>query len=305
MSEKAIVTVFTPTYNRADLLYKAYEALKRQTRKDFEWLIVDDGSTDNTKEAVADWIKEEKDFSIRYVYKENGGLQSGYVEALKHIDTELCGCIDSDGFLSDDSIELIIDAWNRKKAPDVAGVMAFDGYEDGAPIGELFPEPHPEIIDLIDLDIRGKYIKKADKVFFIKTDIYKTAVPAKVYPGEKTMNASYMLLQIAMKYRFIVINKRLCLAVYTEEGLTAQGWRRYFIRPNTYADWRQFTLSIPRTPLKYKCRNIIHYIAECKIAKRRIFCDGVRFPFLTVILYPVGYMYYLYLLKKYKAQGKK
>lgn len=298
------ITIFTPTYNRADLLHKAYEALCRQTVKDFTWLVVDDGSTDNTKEVVEKWIQDTSDFKIEYVYKENGGLQSGYVEALKHVKTELCGCVDSDGFLADHSIELILSTWDKGKRFDIAGVMAFDGFEDGRPIGDLFPEPAPEVVDLIDLDIRGKYIKKADKVFFIQTDIYKSAKPAKRYPGEKTMNATYLLLQIAMQYKFLVVNQRLCLAVYTEAGLTAQGWRRYFIRPNTYADWRQFVLSIPDTPFSYKCKNILHYIAECKIAKRPVFCDDVQHPLLTAFLFPFGRLYYLYLLIK-KAKDEK
>lgn len=298
------ITIFTPTYNRANLLYKAYDALCRQSRKDFTWLLVDDGSTDNTKEVVESWIQNTEDFKIEYVYKENGGLQSGYVEALKHVKTELCGCVDSDGFLAENAIEIILDTWDKRKYSDIAGVMAFDGFEDGRPIGDVFPEPAPTVIDLIDLDIRGKYIKKADKVFFIKTDIYRSAKPAKRYPGEKTMNASYLLLQVAMQYKFLVINQRLCLAVYTESGLTAQGWRRYFWRPNTYADWRQFVLSIPRTPFMYKCKNILHYIAECKIAKRDVFCGNVQHPILTLAMYPFGLGYYSYLNKK-KANEEK
>lgn len=304
VDNKYRITVFTPTFNRADLLHKAYAALNRQTRKDFVWLIVDDGSTDNTREVVEKWIDQTDDFRIEYIYKENGGLQSGYVEALKHVKTELCGCVDSDGYLADNSIELILETWDKGKHDGIAGVMAFDGYEDGTIIGELLPEPVPSEIDLIDLDIRNKHGKKTDRIYFIRSDIYCSAVPAKRYSGEKTMNASYILLQIALKYHFLVINKPLCLAIYNDAGLTAQGWRRYFIRPNTYADWRQFVLSIPDTPLKYKCRNIIHYIAECRIAKRRVFCKNVQKPFLTAILFPLGRLYYLYLVYK-KAKDNK
>ena len=83
------ITVFTPTYNRANLLKRGYEALKRQSLKDFEWLIVDDGSTDNTREVVNSWI-EANQIPIRYIYKENGGLHTGYNTAIQNINTELC-----------------------------------------------------------------------------------------------------------------------------------------------------------------------------------------------------------------------
>ena len=75
------LTIFTPAYNRAYCLDRCYEALKRQTNKDFDWLIIDDGSTDSTKELVQSWIdKPDNGFEIRYIYKQNGGLHTAYNE---------------------------------------------------------------------------------------------------------------------------------------------------------------------------------------------------------------------------------
>ena len=70
------LTVFTPTYNRANCLHKCYESLKRQNSNDFEWIIIDDGSTDNTKELVNDWLECDNNFEIKYFYKENGGVHT-------------------------------------------------------------------------------------------------------------------------------------------------------------------------------------------------------------------------------------
>ena len=97
----ATLTVFTPTYNRAYILQRCYESLVRQTSKDFIWLIIDDGSTDNTKSLVDQWIKEKNEFEIKYVYKENGGMHTGHNKAYELIDTELKVCIDSDDFMPD------------------------------------------------------------------------------------------------------------------------------------------------------------------------------------------------------------
>ena len=90
-----ILTVFTPTYNRAHTLTRTYESMYRQNCKDFIWLIVDDGSTDNTAELVKSWMKKDNGFEIRYVYKENGGMHTAHNTAYENIDTEINTCIDS------------------------------------------------------------------------------------------------------------------------------------------------------------------------------------------------------------------
>lgn len=89
------LTIFTPTYNRKNTLILGYEALCRQTKKEFIWLIIDDGSTDGTSELVHGWMLADNGFEIQYVYKENGGLHTGYNKAIELIETELCVCIDS------------------------------------------------------------------------------------------------------------------------------------------------------------------------------------------------------------------
>lgn len=102
---KEMLTVFTPTFNRAECLKKGYEALCRQTCKEFVWLVVDDGSTDQTRLLVEQWSRQEKGFEVRYIYKENGGLHTGYNVAIANIDTELSVCIDSDDYMPDDAVE--------------------------------------------------------------------------------------------------------------------------------------------------------------------------------------------------------
>ena len=84
---KPLLTVFTPAYNRAYTINKCYESLKRQTNKSFKWLVVDDGSTDNTKELIMKW-KGEADFEIDYIYKKNGGMHTAHNTAYENIDTE-------------------------------------------------------------------------------------------------------------------------------------------------------------------------------------------------------------------------
>ena len=201
---KPTITVFTPTYNRAYCLSKGYEALCRQTLKDFIWLVVDDGSTDNTKELVENWQKECQDFDIRYLYKQNGGLASGYNAAIAVTDTELCVCVDSDDYLTDDAIEKVVKYWRANGSENIAGIVGLDCTPDGEVIGDLLP--NQKTVNLIDLLV-GKYpLVNGDRKNFVRTDLYKSVAPMKEFPDERDFNPHYLHIKISEKYDFLVLN---------------------------------------------------------------------------------------------------
>lgn len=102
------LTVFTPAYNRAHTIGRTYKSLCSPKCKDFVWLIVDDGSTDNTAELVKDWMSKDNGFEIQYIYKENGGMHTAHNVAYRNIHTELNTCIDSDDALSENAVEKIM-----------------------------------------------------------------------------------------------------------------------------------------------------------------------------------------------------
>ena len=106
------LTVFTPTYNRAHTLPRTYASLSRQDCKDFVWLIIDDGSTDDTRALVKAWQTQEHSFEIRYLYKENGGMHTAHNAAYEVIDTELNVCIDSDDCLAPGAVRKILAKWD-------------------------------------------------------------------------------------------------------------------------------------------------------------------------------------------------
>ncbi len=288
---KPLITVFTPTFNREKLLHRSYEAMKRQTNQNFVWLVVDDGSTDNTKNVCEKWMTEDHEFVLKYVYKENGGLQSGYVEALKHIETELCFCVDSDDYLIDEAIEKLYCFWQKYGSERVAGILSLDQFANGEILGGKFPNLETgEEIDLIDIDIRKKIVRpKADRMLIIRTEIYKMAKPAKRYPGERTINATYLHLQIAKEWKFVLLNEPICVVEYQSDGRSDFGHRLkdYCKVPNAYADWRIFKLGFKDMPFKDKCIQNIHYIAECKLANRNAVKESPT-PLLTFLLLPIG-----------------
>ena len=229
---KKMLTVFTPTYNRADLLPCAYEALQRQTSSNFKWLVIDDGSTDNTKDLVESWVKENK-IDITYVYKENGGLHTGYNKAAELIDTEICVCIDSDDYMPDDAVEIINKFWNEHRSDKLAGFIGLD-YYDGKdePIGGHIEE----VSEPVHLsEITTKLHHYGDTKMVIRVDLFKKVAPQPSFPGEKNFNPIYMLLKIDQTHPWLTIDKNLCFVDYQENGMAANIFRQYVNCPKSFA----------------------------------------------------------------------
>lgn len=122
----AFLTIFTPAYNRAYTITRTYESLLKQQCKDFIWMIIDDGSTDNTKELVEKWKNKENGFEICYIYKENGGMHTAHNVAYENIDTELNVCIDSDDCLAENAVQKILEKWKKIKNFGYAGIVGLD-----------------------------------------------------------------------------------------------------------------------------------------------------------------------------------
>lgn len=258
------LTVFTPAYNRADLLGRCFQSMKRQTTKNFIWMIVDDGSTDNTRSIVAQWLSEPLDFELQYYYKENGGLHTAYNEAIAHIETELCVCIDSDDFMPHDAVEKILKFWQKKGSTKVAGIVGLDYDLNGNVIGD--PLPEQETINLIDLLI-GKYpIHNGDRTNVIRTELYKKYAPMKVFPGEKNFNPHYMHLQISQEFDFLVLNENLRFVDYQPTGMSASMLWQYANSPNSFAEIRKLYLSFPDTSFWFRLKHSIHLVSSCILA---------------------------------------
>lgn len=265
----ASLTVFTPAYNRADLLPRCFESMKRQTNQNFIWLIIDDGSTDNTREAVELWQREPLDFSLRYIYKENGGLHTAYNEAIANIDTELCVCIDSDDFMPDDAVEKILSFWERNGSTEVAGIVGLDYDLEGNCLGD--PLPDQKCVNLIDLLV-GKYpIHNGDRTNVVRTELYKKYAPMPSFPGEKNFNPHYMHLQISREYDFLVLNENLRFVEYQPGGMSHNMLRQYRNSPRSFAETRKLYLSFPNTGWKFRLRHSVHYVSSCVLAQKKHF----------------------------------
>lgn len=292
-----LLTIFTPAYNRADLLVRCYDSMKRQTCKDFIWMIIDDGSTDGTQGLVKQWISKESDFSIEYYYKENGGLHTAYNEAIAHISTELCVCIDSDDYMPDDAVEKIISFWKENGSNNVAGIVGLDYDLNDNIIGD--PLPNQKTVNLIDLLV-GKYpIHNGDRTNVVRTELYKKFAPMKVFPGEKNFNPHYMHLQISQQYDFLVLNENLRYVEYQPTGMSNSMLKQYRNSPNSFAEIRKLYLSFPDTSFKFKLRHSIHLVSSCILAGKpwKAIKDSPC-KLITIMAIPCGVVLAVYVTAK-------
>ena len=174
----ALLTIFTPAYNRAHTLPRTYEILQKQECKDFIWLIVDDGSTDGTADLVKSWQKEENGFEIQYIYKENGGMHTAHNTAYENICTELNVCIDSDDKMAPGAIGKIKQTWEKVREKGYAGLIALDADFSGNVIGKGFPD------GMRDTTLGGYYAAGGlgDKKLIYRTDVINSVPPYPVFP---------------------------------------------------------------------------------------------------------------------------
>lgn len=293
------ITVFTPSYNRASLLKRCYESMCRQTNKNFIWMVIDDGSTDNTKEVVKSWMSVDNGFEIQYYYKANGGLHTAYNEAIAHIKTKLCVCIDSDDYMPDDAIEIILDFWKKNGSDKYAGIVGLDYTIDNHVIGD--PLPDKRSVNLIDLLVGKYHINNGDRTNVVRTDLYKKVAPMISFEGEKNFSPHYMHLQISKKYDFLVLNKNLRYVEYQADGMSNSILKQYLNSPNSFIETRKLYLSFPDTSWKFKLRQSIHLISSGIIAnKMNEVLKYVPSFGIAIIAVPCGFLLSKYIKIKTK-----
>lgn len=165
-------TIFTSTYNRVGTLPRVFESLQRQTYRDFEWVIVDDGSTDETSELVKRF-EDEADFSISYVYQENQHKKTAFNRGVEAATGEFFLNADSDDEFVDDALERLHDVWisiPKQKRAGFAGVCGLCRTVDGDTIGDTFPS---DVLDSNIAEMKYRYRVRGDKCGFIRTDILR------------------------------------------------------------------------------------------------------------------------------------
>lgn len=289
----ALLTVFTPAYNRAHTLPRTYESLCVQDCKDFIWLIVDDGSTDDTADLVKSWQKKENGFEIQYIYKENGGMHTAHNTAYENIVTELNVCIDSDDCLAEGAINKILAKWHTVKDKGYAGLIGLDADFNGNLIGKGFPE------DLIETTLSGYYAAggSGDKKLVYRTDIIKKYPPYPVFKDEKYVALAYKYRLIDQDYRLAVLDEVLCNVEYQPDGSSGTMWKQYLKNPNGFAFWRKICMQYPISK-KRKIVDCIHYCSSSILAGNHHYISESPEKLLTFFCSPLGLLLTCFVKKK-------
>lgn len=232
MEFKYKVTLFTPTYNRGYILERLYRSIQRQTYHNFEWIVLDDGSGDNTQELVQNWMKEDNFFTIRYYKTKNGGKCRAINKGLELAEGELFFIMDSDDYLTDNAIERVV-YWESTIADKAmyAGVVGNRGtsetYSPNRPLGAPYRdcnvfERYPEYTeDVIDGEHAGVWY----------TEIHRRYKYPE-YEGENFMTPCVAWNRMAHDgYQVRVFDEIIWVCNYLEDGLTMQGNMRFIKNP--------------------------------------------------------------------------
>ena len=294
----AALTVFTPAYNRAHTLGRTYASLCAQTCKDFVWLIVDDGSEDETAELVQSWQQQDNGFAIEYIRKENGGMHTAHNVAYENIRTELNTCIDSDDRMPPDAVELILDKWAQVRDRGYAGLIALDADFDGNVIGKGFPE------GMRETTLSGYYAGGGlgDKKLVYRTDVINSYPAYPVFEGEKYVALAYKYRLIDQQYKLAVLDQVVCEVEYQADGHSTGMWREYLRSPRGFAAWRKVCMQYPESQ-KRLLVDCMHYVSSSLIAGNRRFIQESPRKALTVLMIPAGIVWTLIVHRRMKTEN--
>lgn len=278
--DKCRLTIFTPVYNRADLVGRCYRSMLRQKNQNFIWIIVDDGSTDHLEKVVEPWLKRAAEnpsgFRIEFYRKANGGMYTAYNLALSHVETDYWVCIDSDDWLADDAVEIIYQAirYSESRQMKISGLAGLDAEPDGHICGGKFPKIRTASL----MDLKFRYRHKGDIKVVYRTAASAPFLPMPVIEGEKDFNPYYIMLQMDREAPLLLLNHVLCIADYQPDGMSARLFRQYEDSPVSFGLLRLQFLRMSDLPGWFRYRQRIHYVSSWLFAVRQK-KKGLRAPF--------------------------
>ncbi len=279
-----LITVFTPTYNRAHLLGRLYESLCAQRFTDFEWLIVDDGSTDGTASLVQSFIAKRR-IDIKYLSQRNGGKHRAINHGVGQAKGELFFIVDSDDYLPADSLQGIATEY-AKCDSSMGGVAGLDATDGGKVIGSGLAQ---EFIECNSMEIRFKHHVTGDLAEVFKTSVMRE-FPFPEIDGEKFCPEALVWNRIALKYNLRYFNKVIYIAEYQDGGLTDNIVRVRRQSPVTSTTYYA-ELLLSSIPWGQKLKAAINYWRFRLCCKK--FSKVPQLPLAWNAVWPLGWLMHL------------
>ena len=285
-----MLTIFTPTYNRKHTLPKLYDSLKSQTNKNFSWLIVDDGSTDDTASLIEQWQKENV-VNIEYITQENAGKMQAHNTGVLNTKTKYFVCVDSDDFISDNAVDILLNGIEQiKDDPEICGIVAYKGKTDGSIVKSEFPAgiKKTTLGDLYRSGFQG------DTTLVYKTEVLRNFLFPKI-EGEKFITENYVYCQIDEQYKLLVIPEIIIICEYLEDGYSKNIYKVFNKNPKGLALYYNLKVKLAKS-FGERLKFMAGYICYSKIAKAKNKFKNSNSKFCYILGYPFGV--YLYLKRK-------
>ena len=220
------ITIFTPTYNRAHLLERLYKNLCEQEYQNFEWLIIDDGSTDNTREIIENYKREGK-LNIQYFYKENGGKHTAINFGLEKAQSDIFFLLDSDDFLEKSATKVVAEKWDIiRNTPSLCGIVGLSKFLNKEVRTDAFPE-NDWVVSFTDIYFKYKIL--GDKPVAFKTSVMKQ-FPFPENQGIHFVFEAVSWHEMAKKYNVLAVNDLLQYKEYTEDGITRNTYKKDYVK---------------------------------------------------------------------------
>ena len=213
-----LISVFTPTYNRANLIHRVFDSLNAQSFTDFEWIIVDDGSTDQTAD-VLEHFRSIARYPVKIHRQENCGKARSINVGLDLAEGELFICFDSDDWCTPNALSRIAEVWAALSAEErnaYCGISCLKILRDGSLVGEDYARMQPKGESYID---RFNRRIKGDKWEIIRTDLHKSAF-YDLFDNERYMAPEYAWLKIGKGHNTVFLNEALSVVEYQAEGIS-------------------------------------------------------------------------------------
>ena len=291
------ITIFTPTFNRAHLLKKLYDSILLQKSNNFEWLIVDDGSTDDTETVVNKFI-EEKKINIRYYKKTNGGKHSAINFGLQNTQNSLFFIIDSDDVLTENAVEIINNKWEEiKNKEKICGIIGLSGYQNGKIVGDYFLEDDWQVSFS---DVYLKYNLKGDKSVAFKTEVLQQ------YPFPEKQRIRFVFEavvwhEMSKKYNVLALNKIVQFVEYQKSGVSDSSFKKWYIQSLAFSFFhliKNKTYPLLKYPHHFFW-NYIHLAINSLLSGESYYKQlSLIDKMLYLILYPRAYYTFLKLKDK-------
>lgn len=290
-----MLTIFTPTYNRAYILPRLYKSLLEQTNKNFEWIIVDDGSTDKTHELVEEWIKDNK-ISISYFFQENQGKPMAHNLGAQKANGEIFTCVDSDDYLTKDSVDIILEKYKKiKEIEKHVGIVGIKVFENQKPVGTYMPQ-NIEYSTLYDLYNKYKY--KGETILIFKTNILKKYEFPKI-EGEKFISEIYLYDKIDQEGKLLIMQEAVYVCEYLADGYTNNSRNIIKNNPKGYILCAEQRMKIAHN-LRTKYVANSKYVLGHILAKENGYINKSPNKFLTILAIPSAYIFYMLKYKMIK-----